>query len=363
MPSLQAQERDRPIFVVGASRSGTALIRSALNRSPAIFLTGETHYFDDLRPRLGAGATSPLDDQAREMCERYFLALSHRPYGHGGDPERARIDRQVLRDAAAAGGGCGDAYFEAYCRQSAVLEPDVAKDPLRWGEKTPRHVFRLPDILRMYPGAQVIAMYRDPRGVVASYGSWRHQGGLAVEGDEGYDEALEEEEKRARASFDPSVVSLLWRATLRAGSAARRRFGDHRVRLVRYEDLVIEPSSTLEGVMRWLDLPFEPAMLDVPMHNSSFSRFERGSGVSSAPVDRWRKTLPPRQIAVVEYWCRDGMKELGYPFDETRMNLRTRAEVLASLPLAAGRATWVNRSRAGRLPSYVWRRLRLMRTG
>lgn len=350
-----------PVFVVGASRSGTALIRSALNRSSSIFLAGETHYFDDLRPRLGAQDVDRLDDRRREECENYFLALSHRPYGHGGDPLHARIDRAELRREAALRGGSGDAYFESYCRLARSLEQDAAAAPVRWGEKTPRHVFRLDEMLTRYPGAQVIAMYRDPRGVVASYGNWHHQGGFDLAADAGHAQALEEEEERARASFDPGVISLLWRATVSAGHAARQRYGASRVRLLRYEDLVADPGGTLVDVMAWLGLEYETGMVDVPMHNSSFSSFRAGSGVSSEPVDRWRTTLAPRDVAIVQLWCRRGLTDLGYPLDPAQIGGTARIRALTSLPTAAGRAVWVNRSRAGRLPTYVWRRLRLMR--
>lgn len=351
----------RPVFVVGASRSGTALMRSALNRSSTVFIAGETHYFDDLRPRLGDQATSKLDESSRRLCEDYFLALSHRPYGHGGEASRGRLDRVALRRAALAAGGSGDAYFEAYCALARALESEVAGSPVRWGEKTPRHIFRLTEMLVRYPGGQAICMYRDPRGVVASYGNWQHQGGIDLAHDEGYADALEQEEQRAKASFDPSIISLLWRATLRAGVKARQIFGDSRVKLIRYEDVVSDPTGTLQDIMNWLGLPFEVAMLNVPMHNSSFSHFQSESGVSTAPVERWRSTLSAVDIAIVQRWCHGGLNQLGYPLVEIDVGPVARARTVVALPVAAVRATWVNRGRAGRLPTYVWRRLKLMR--
>ena len=76
-------------FVVRASRGGTAMMRSMLNNHPAIHIAGETHYFDDLRVRLAAkarGAARP--GRGAASARTYFRALSHRPYGHAGDPEQ-----------------------------------------------------------------------------------------------------------------------------------------------------------------------------------------------------------------------------------------------------------------------------------
>lgn len=347
-----------PLFLVGASRSGTAMVRSSLNRSPDVFLAGETHYFDDLRPRIGRGARERLDETSESLTLDYFLALSHRPYGHGGSPDRARMDREGLREAGRALGGSGDAYFEAYCRLARALEDDTAAEARCWGEKTPRHVYRLPEILTAYPGARAVAMYRDPRAVAASYSNWRHQGGIRTAGDTGYTAALEAEEARARASYDPSVLALLWRGTLEAGVTARRRFGDHRVRLLRYEDLVEDAEGTLTSLMQWLGLEFSRSMLDIPLHNSSFSTFTSGSGVSREPMERWRSTLPARDAAIIEMWCRSGLQHLGYRPTSASLTTVDRARIAMSVPAAAGRAVWTNRSRAGRLPGYVWRRAR-----
>ena len=89
------------IFVVGASRSGTNLVRALLNAHSTLWVSGETHYFDDLRPRLPGNGTEPLAGEDRERCERYFLALSHRAFGQAGDPDESRLDRDELRALAA----------------------------------------------------------------------------------------------------------------------------------------------------------------------------------------------------------------------------------------------------------------------
>ena len=155
------------IFVVGASRSGTNLMRALLNAHSTLWISAETHYFDDLRPRLPRNGTEPLAGEDRERCERYFLSLSHRAFGQAGDPEESRFERDELRTLAAELGGSGDAYFEALCRLRAQRHGRE-----RWGEKTPRHVYRIDDLLSAYPDAKVVCLVRDPRAVVASYKDW-----------------------------------------------------------------------------------------------------------------------------------------------------------------------------------------------
>jgi hypothetical protein len=345
--------------VVGASRSGTALLRSALNRNERVYLAGETHYFDGIRTTLQAHGSGPLSDTERKAVEDHFLALAHRPFGHGGSAEQSRLDRTELRTLADSLGASGDAYLEAYCRLARTLESDAAADPDRWGEKTPRHVFRLPEILETYPEAQVVCMYRDPRAVVASYRDWRNQGGFDLDGDVGHREALTVEEGRTRASYDPTIASLLWKATVSAGESARERFGPDRVFVQRYEDLATNPEETLQTVCSWLGLEFTPRMLEVPLHNSSFSQFQRSAGVSTAPVDRWRSVLSPAEVATVQTWCGSAMDRLGYDRDQVRLTAPDKARLVAALPAGVFRAVAANRSRMGSMPSYLWRRASL----
>lgn len=347
-----------PVFVVGASRSGTAMVRSSLNRHPAVHIAGETHYFDDLRVKMSGRERAPLSPEDRQECEDYFLRLAHRPYGHAGDPAGSPLARESLRNAADAIGPGADSYFEAYCKAERQLE-GRGDDHKRWGEKTPRHVFRLAEILARYPTGQAVVMVRDPRAVVASYRNWRNQGGFDLEADPGHAEALVVEEARARASYDPSIASLLWKATVAAADAARSQFGSDRVLVQRYEDLVQEPEAALRRLADWLSLEFGPDMLEVPLHNSSFSQFEANAGHSTEPIHRWKKTLSDREVAVVQMWCRKKMTQLGYTYEPVNTSAVDVAIIAAQLPMSLFRAAAANRDRMGNMPAYLWRRWRL----
>ncbi len=159
---------NRPIFVVGASRSGTELMRSILNQHPSVRISTETHYFDDLRVKLKGHEQRGLTEQEAYRCEVYFRTAMHRRYGHRSEPANLSLSQQALRGTAAMIGTGADAFFEAFCRLDAQQN---GAD--RWGEKTPRHIFCLPEIMRAYPGAQIICMVRDPRAVIASYRDWK----------------------------------------------------------------------------------------------------------------------------------------------------------------------------------------------
>jgi hypothetical protein len=333
------------IFVVGSSRSGTNLVRALLNAQSTLWVSAETHYFDDLRPRLPS-ATERLDGEARERCERYFLALSHRAFGQAGEAEQSRVDRDELRALADELGGSGDAYFEALCRLRATRHGRE-----RWGEKTPRHVYRIESVLEAFPEAKVVCLVRDPRAVVASYKDWHAAGARR-----GLDEAPEKQadRERTRRSYHPVLMSLLWRGVVRSSFAGLERHGPERVRIQRFERLAASPEDEVRGLCEWLGLEFEPAMLEIGVVNSSYAT--SGQGVSQETVERWRERLSEDEVGVVQSVCGPLMEQLGYRLDPVEPSRLRVARAWSTVPFAVGRAAVLNRHRLGKATQYMRRR-------
>lgn len=331
-----------PIFVVGPSRSGTTLVRRILNGHSAVSIAPETHYFDDLRPRLGERAVTPLQRADQEIVERYFLALGDKAYGQEGDPSRSTIGVADLREEARSLGGTADAYFAAFCR---LRMRRLGRS--RWGEKTPRHVFRIDEMHAVWPEAQVVCVVRDPRAVVASYRDWKR----------GKEPSRSADRARVTRSYNVVLNSLLVKGAIAAEERALRDHGQEYVRLVRYEDVVGEPEAAARALAQWLGLEYEPGMLDVPDMYSSYDDVQ--PGISSVPVERWRRKLSPTEISVIQTCCRGTMERNGYPRERVSPPLVELARTWLSVPVAAARAVAANRKRLGSASEYVLRRLRL----
>jgi len=344
----------RPIFIVGPSRSGTSLMRSILNRHRQVWIADETHYFDDLRVRLHRSARSALDSADERRGENYFLAVAKRGYALLGDPSSSGIQVKELRRTARELGVGADAYFEAFCRIQAAR-----RGKIRWGEKTPRHVFRIDEIFEAFHDAQVICMVRDPRGVVASYrDSLRTPIGLSR--DPRQRAAIVADQHRASRSYHVALISLLWNAATHAAQVALASFGPERIRLQEYEEVVANPEVAMATACSWLGLDFQPTMLDVEVERSSYSVAEGIRGLWLEPLSRWHSTLTPREIAVIQSCCGRKMQEFGYARERVMVGRLEVAQVWSSVPIALARAVWANRARMGGHPhEYLWKRLSL----
>jgi Sulfotransferase family len=338
-----------PIFVVGASRSGTNLLRALVNAHSQVWMSGETHYFDDLRPRLPGEGRARLEGAGRERAERYFLALSHRPFGQEGDPSASRMDADELRGLADELGGTGDAYFEALCRLRARRHGRP-----HWAEKTPRHVYRIDALLEAFPDAKVVCVVRDPRAVIASYRDWHGAGKRR-----GVDEHAElaADRRRSQRSYNIVLQCLLWRGVVQASHDAALKHGPDRVRIQRFEELAERPEEEVRALCGWLGLAFEPAMLEIPVVNSSYATSGGPEGVSKEPVERWRKRLSDQEVGIVQSVCGRLMDELGYARDPVKASPPALGWAWATAPYAAARAAVLNRDRLGKATQYAKTRL------
>jgi hypothetical protein len=275
-----------PVFVVGAMRSGTTLLRLMLNEHSQLAIPAESHFllalFRDFGPErelTGADLVRALalvtDSPEWQRDYRHTETELHEAVGPGPISMAELIDRVFRLEIAETG------------------KP-------RWGDKTPQNLFRVPDLLACFPDAKVVAIVRDPRDVYLSL--------------LGRDWAGDSSWEIGRYIEQCDALVTRW----------RKRFPPERFTSVRYEDLVLDPEQTLRTVCSFADLDFEPAMLDFHEHagtNVQGWELEIGAHtkllrpVTAADVGRWRgeRSLRTRlQLAQVVALTSDVMTDFGY---------------------------------------------------
>lgn len=341
-----------PIFITGGSRCGTELARSILNRHSLVHIALETHYFDDPLPRLNDPA-KPSDAEKEALLD-HFMRVSGHGYGLRTGDVKAPM-RDALRTRWAALGDNADALFAAFCELEAE-----AKGKVIWGEKTPRHVFRISEMLEAFPNAKIIICIRDPRAAIASYRDWRNNWIDRNLADNVQREAIEAEEKRASRSFNLTVATLLWSAMAKTALQAQQHFGDDRIFILRFETLVNEPEATAEELMRWIGLVYDPAILSVPVRNSSYAPGGQATGVVAQVAERWREKITPQEDVYIRWLAKSGMRRLGYEDQAAPIPLLFTVRQLAALPFELIRIARINSSRIGSWLQFLAARLKAL---
>jgi hypothetical protein len=278
-------------FIVGVGRSGTTLLRLMLDAHPEMAIPAETHFLTDLAGR-----------DAKDFTREEFL---HVVTGAQTWPNMAMEPAELagaldgIKPFSVAEGL--RLFYRLYARR-------FGKE--RWGDKTPTYRACMPGIQELMPEASFIHIIRDGRDVALSYrGLWFGPG----------------DDLETQAKFWVEQIGMA-----RRDSAQLRRYME-----VKYEELVMEPGTTLGKICEWLQLEFHPSMLDyhksaparmaeyvrsvVPANQPAVSAeryasiHERtGQPPDRGRIDRWRTEMPEEQLRRFEAMAGALLTELGY---------------------------------------------------
>jgi hypothetical protein len=299
-----------PLFVVGASRSGTTLLARMLGQHPDLAYLRESQFFDDLYP------VRRLDDTiavrtAQKVAQRLVDRTSVQP-----------VDRaQLLAEFRTLFASSNLTAAQTYDKTMSWLASRSGKHT--YIEQTPRNVYYLQELRRHFPEAFFICLVRDPRGVVASQKRRWRQRSL------GAHKISSWETLRLWANYHPYTACHLWNKAADHILASR---DESQLGLVRYEDLVISPEACLRPVLSRAGYSFLPEMLDVPLWGSSHVAHSSSPGVSSELVAQWRQVLSATEQHIVVERCRAKMTALGYNETDTPTSKTTGVHA-ATYPL------------------------------
>lgn len=268
----------QPVFIVGAPRSGTTLLRAMLNRHPRIGLSDETYFFYYVYLRRRA-----FGDLADPANRRRLIAS----YGATQRMRRLKLDLGRLSERLMAEGTSYPAFFATILRFYAEAHGKV-----RPGEKTPHHAWYVETLLGWYPEGRVIHLVRDPRDVCASLFNvpWGR--------------------KTAVANADLWVNLTL---------AAERGQGNPRFRRVRYEDVVAAPEQAMRDLSDFIGEQFDPAMLSTaPVSTADQPWFLRShDALSKDRKGAWRGELKADDVQLIEATAGPLMQQMGYDLSES----------------------------------------------
>lgn len=244
---------ENPVFIVGAPRSGTTLMRQILDAHPSILCPPwETGFF------LHVGA----------------MMAGDLPSVMGNAENRFPLTRTQLTD-----------WLRESCDSLFARFSEIADKP-RWAEKTPGHVHHMDLIATVFPGAQFIHMLRNGYDVVRSlkHTTW--------------------------APRSSAWRISTWIESVDAGRRCGEALGTQQYIELRYEELIESPEEQVRRLCGFLNEEFTPAMLQFhkPDHNSWNAEV---APLQSKPLNKTRP-LGFCEKTLVQWRAGRLMRSLGY---------------------------------------------------
>ncbi|MFQ5462954.1 MAG: sulfotransferase [Phycisphaerae bacterium] len=239
----------QPIFLVGAERSGTTLLRLMLDHHPRIAWLQEFEYAVDFNADGG---------QWPKLA----------PYYQWLDTHRIFQDRAFTIDTSLDYPALVRSFLGQHCERSG--KPIL-------GATVHRHFDRL---LHIWPDSRFIHIVRDPRDVARS----NIQMGWAGNTYAGVQRWLD--------------VETLW-------DRVRRGLSSGRYLEVRQEDLIGQPKRELARICEFIGVEYDPSMLDYPLDTTY-------AAPDPSLVGQWRQKASEHEIRLVESRVLELMSTRGY---------------------------------------------------
>ena len=300
-----------PIFVVGAPRTGTTLVKEILNRHPLVHLFDEVHFFERIYDDRDA-----IGDMGNPRAQSHAIQRIRAIVRDFGSDQRVadHLTMEVYRRRLQGEGGGYRGLLATLLKAGAELEGATY-----WGDSSPQDVLYLDTIHRWFPEARIVALVRDPRGFLASCKNYYRRGVPTY-----------------RERYNPLTNSMLWRSYMRALVDAEATPWGSLVLRVRYEDLVAEPEREVRRICDHVGIEYRTNMIDVERTNTSFVD-GGGTGIVSTSVDRWRGELSPTEIWIGQRVFGELMERFDYASwsngdGRLRPSALELARILAVLP-------------------------------
>jgi hypothetical protein len=255
-------EKPSHIFIVGLNRTGTNLMRTILNCSPDVAVCDETHFLKhwvgyrgyqrelkktgDITTDTGINKIVNYIYQIRDNA---FRGMNFWKWIHRNIPQEMFLQKLL------------DSNRNEHAILDVVMNLFANGKPIQ-GDKTPAHIHSVPTLLKWYPRAKIIHMFRDPRAIFVS--EKRRQ---KIE--------YTTLPYRVMGKFDfllnfflSTFISITWLRISKLHLMYKKKYADQ-YRLYRYEDLLNRSEIVIKDICKWINIDFDDKFLNQTFQNSS----------------------------------------------------------------------------------------------
>jgi len=274
MISETVDTRVAPVFIGGAGRSGTTLLRVMLDSHPYISCGPEMKVLP-----LICKFQTELKSGFAEFLNSYQVS----------DEKIDLLFRDLIN-------GLFSSHLQANGKR-------------RWAEKTPHNLLYIRQLSRIFPEARFVHVLRDGRDVAASLVEMQWFD-IKSKQKIWYTENI-----RNAAIYWKEIVSGIRKAAVDAGVWGR--YAE-----LRYEDMIVDPKENLEELMNFLGEEWDDRLLDyynqvheLPEGESSSPQVKKSLYTSS--IGRWKQSFTDEDRRIFKETAGELLVELEYTGDNS----------------------------------------------
>ena len=262
------------VFVLGVPRSGNTLVASLLNRSNSVRFFDDTLVRKLLRVVLNFDFTSN-DNNSVELLDKLrqddrineVLALAN------FKTENLPDIKELL-----------NLLFKRLLKNNNVLY---------FGDKAPNMLRYMPELLSLFPAAKIVFVVRDPRDNV--YSLINRQYLSLAQSCQLYDE------------YNREVVRFL------------NLLGSEKAVLIRFEDVLAQPESSIHSLFDFIDIPFDLNVLDLSEYGEKQDSYVLPK-LDKSKIGRWKENMRAKDVRFVERFLNSHFTE--HKYDIFNINIK-----------------------------------------
>lgn len=275
------------LFIIGAPRSGTTLLRLLLTSHPAICIPPESPFLIYMEKKFGI--QKRLSDNVGKFLNELYKDKKFTEWGI----EKKTLELRLKAEVSLTYSKAITIIYQAY---ALITYPDA----YILGDKNPSYLYHIETLLKYFPRAKIIHIIRDIRGI---YNSSKNK-------------SLTKNEQ-----FNNEQLLSITRYWQQAERVTEKYRTDARVYTLHYENLVSSPGGQLKDIFAWIGVEYSDSVLNFYEENASKKlvpenrhgwHYRTLQPITDKQIDAWKTELKKSEIEILELLNKRRMQKWGY---------------------------------------------------